>query len=106
MATVRIPNSVAARKTRMAISLRLATSNFFAGWRGERSGALEPSLAAGRGSALGEILIISGVYNATRASWQLLEILNLCGSCLIWNALESGNKSQTHPAKFLLPIRT
>jgi hypothetical protein len=30
MATVRSPNSVAARKTRIAISLRLATNNFLA----------------------------------------------------------------------------
>jgi hypothetical protein len=34
MATVRKPSSVAARNTRMAISLRLATSSFlcFSGW--------------------------------------------------------------------------
>jgi hypothetical protein len=50
MATVRKPNSVAARKTRMAISLRLATSNFLA--------------------ARGEELIVLGVYTGGEANFK------------------------------------
>src|SRR5262249_11388628 len=48
MATVRTPNSWADRKTRMAISLRLATSSFLNGRRGKSGMSVASSRAVRR----------------------------------------------------------
>src|SRR5437763_1159874 len=59
MATVRSPSSVAARKTRMEISLRLATSNFL-NWR---FGASDSDVDDGR--VLPGLILVGRLYRRT-----------------------------------------
>src|SRR6267142_4821355 len=65
MATVRSPNSVAARKTRMAISLRLATRSFFGGRSWSRPCGTEAASSDRR-----DALINSDCYTRPTRGWQ------------------------------------